>query len=325
MADFKVGAARDLPLADTDRAWDGPAAQQRIFALDAAQWRRAHLIYDADAPDLRGSYKLPFADVLNGALTAIPAGLRASASRLPQTDAPQAVLDEARAVLDGYFEALNAEDNARGQSHRERRCYHAAQLRAWLVEGAPPLITGYAAVFNRPSENLGGFVEIIRPGAFAKTIQTEDIRALWQHNPEYVLGRTKNGTLRLREDEIGLRIEIDAPDTQIGRDAVASIQRGDVDQMSFMFEVVADEWEQGAPVKRTLVEVKLYDVSPVTFPAYPQTSVSVRQHVAELSGATGQAPGAAAAAAATRPQVRMGLRKKYLRLLEAYFNKDGEK
>lgn len=218
--------------------------------------------------------------------------------------------DQAVAVCNSMWE------EARGT--RERRCYHAAQLRAWLVEGAPPLITGYAAVFNRPSENLGGFVEIIRPGAFARTIQTEDIRALWQHNPEYVLGRTKNGTLRLREDEIGLRIEIDAPDTQIGRDAVASIQRGDVDQMSFMFEVVADEWEQGAPVKRTLVEVKLYDVSPVTFPAYPQTSVSVRQHVAELSGAIGQAPDAAAAAAATRPQVRMGLRKKYLRLLDLF-------
>jgi HK97 family phage prohead protease len=319
MATWKVGASRNLPITDTDRAWDGPAAQQRIFVLPEADWKRAHLIYDADATDLRGSYKLPFADVLNGELTAIPAGLRASASRLPQTDAPQAALDEARAVLDGYFEKFNAESE-RGL---ERRCYHASKLRAWLIEGQSPVISGYAAVFNRPSEDLGGFVELIQPGAFAETIKTADIRALWQHDPAIVLGRTKNGTLRLEEDAVGLRIEIDAPDTQGGRDAVASIQRGDVDQMSFGFEVVREAWEQGAPVKRTLVELKLFDVSPVTFPAYPQTSVAVRQHIAELSAATGQAPDAAMVTAA-QTRARLALKWKEIGLLETYFRQDGE-
>jgi uncharacterized protein len=311
MAEFKVGASRNLPIADTERAWDGPAAQQRIFALDEARWKAAHLIYDASAPELRGSYKLPFADVVNGRLEAIPAGLRASASRLPQTDAPQSILDEARAVLDAYFEKLDAESE-RGI---ERRCYHASELRAWLVEGQSPVISGYAAVFNRPSEDLGGFVELIQPGAFAETLQSDDVRALWQHDPAIVLGRTKNGTLRLEEDAVGLRIDIDVPDTQAGRDAVASIRRGDVDQMSFGFRVIEDAWEQGAPVRRTLVKVELFDVSPVTFPAYPQTSVSVRQHVAELAAA-GQAPQADEREAAQAARARRALRLKRLRLFE---------
>ena len=138
-------------------------------------------------------------------------------------------------------------------------------------------IRGYAAVFNQWSEDLGGFREKIRPGAFSKTIKEADVRALFNHDPNYVLGRNKAGTLRLMEDDKGLEIEVDPPETQWARDLLISIDRGDINQMSFGFSTVKDEWggDKGEAT-RELVEVKLFDVSPVTYPAYPQTVVGVR-------------------------------------------------
>lgn len=138
-------------------------------------------------------------------------------------------------------------------------------------------IRGYAAVFNQWSEDLGGFREKIRQGAFAKTIKEADVRALFNHDPNYVLGRNKAGTLSLSEDDKGLAIEVDPPDTQWARDLLVSIDRGDINQMSFGFSTIKDEWAgKDGDTTRELVEVKLYDVSPVTYPAYPQTSVGVR-------------------------------------------------
>lgn len=125
---FVTGAARDLPINET-REWDGAAAAQRVFALagfdgenpqpDIA--RRAFLVYDAAAPELRGSYKLGFADVIDGELVAIRAGLNAAASRLPQTDIPQEVIDRARAVLDAYRPEEDAPERAIPLSVRERQ------------------------------------------------------------------------------------------------------------------------------------------------------------------------------------------------------------
>jgi HK97 family phage major capsid protein len=108
-ASYAVGAARNLRIAETERAWDAPAAQRRIFELSEAQWKRAHLVYDSEAPELRSSYKLPFADVIDGELVAIPNGLRAASRRLPQTDAPQPVLDRARSVLNRYFRDMQSD------------------------------------------------------------------------------------------------------------------------------------------------------------------------------------------------------------------------
>ena len=112
-AEFKVGAAKELPIVDRPK-WDGARAKKNIFAFadfdtdnpKSAKARKAFLIYDAENPDLKGSYKLPFADVVDGKLVAISAGLRAAASRLPQTDAPEAVKNRARRVLDSYFERM---------------------------------------------------------------------------------------------------------------------------------------------------------------------------------------------------------------------------
>lgn len=139
-------------------------------------------------------------------------------------------------------------------------------------------ITGYAAVFNKLSEPLWGFREKIDKGAFMDSVKSDDIRALWNHNPDYVLGRNKSGTLQLEEDDRGLKIEITPPETQWAKDLMTSIKRKDVNQMSFGFRTETDEWDHSDEknVVRTLKKVRLFDVSPVTYPAYPQTKVAVR-------------------------------------------------
>lgn len=174
----------------------------------------------------------------------------------------------------------------------ERRSFTVREIRADDGEGGP-VITGYAAVFNQPSEDLGGFVEYIEPGAFAASLGRDDIRALWNHNADYPLGRVRAGTLRLDEDETGLAFRINVPDTQYARDLMVSMRRGDVDQMSFGFMTVRDRWAQNENglVVRTLIEVELFDVSPVTYPAYSQTSAQVRSQL-EAFTVTIQADGA---------------------------------
>jgi len=164
----------------------------------------------------------------------------------------------------------------------ERRNVPLSEFR--LTEDKQPKIIGYAAMFEQLSEPLFDFREKISAGAFAKSIKKDDIRALFNHDANYPLGRNKAGTLKLKEDAQGLAIEIDPPQTQWARDLQESIRRGDISQMSFGFIVVKDEWEhnKGKESIRTLKEVKLYDVSPVTFPAYQQTSVKVRDYINAL-------------------------------------------
>ena len=163
----------------------------------------------------------------------------------------------------------------------------AVELRA---EGnGPPSIVGYAAVFGRMSENLGGFREVIKKGAFKRSIREgADVRALVDHDPSKILGRTTSGTLKLKEDEAGLLATITPPDTSVGRDIVESIRRGDVSQMSFAFATVKDQWEfdQDGPDTRTLIDVDLFDVSAVTYPAYPDTSIAVRSRDVWLADET---------------------------------------
>jgi len=159
----------------------------------------------------------------------------------------------------------------------ERRYFPVEELRAITDEAGLRHITGYAAVFNSLSEDLGYFREKIDPGAFAETINSDDIRALKNHNSDYVLGRNKSGTLTLSEDQRGLKIDVMPPDAQWARDLMVSIDRGDIDQMSFGFQTVSDRWEiVDEKEVRTLMKVRLFDVSPVTFPAYPDTEVGLR-------------------------------------------------
>lgn len=144
-------------------------------------------------------------------------------------------------------------------------------------------IRGLAAVYNSLSENLGGFREKIAPGAFESVLNTNpDVRALFNHDPNLVLARTANGTLRLHEDERGLVYEADIAPTSIGNDVLAWVARGDVTQSSFAFRLASggDTWEEDADTGaliRTIHQFSaLFDVSPVTYPAYVATDVVPR-------------------------------------------------
>lgn len=140
---------------------------------------------------------------------------------------------------------------------------------------------GHAAVFDSASEDLGGFTEYVARGAFKRALDRHpDVRALFNHDSNYVLGRTKSRTLDLREDPRGLHYYVKAPDTAWVRDLRASMLRGDIDQSSFAFTVERDRWqEQDGKVTRTILEVRdLYDVSIVTQPAYPEADASARDN-----------------------------------------------
>lgn len=164
----------------------------------------------------------------------------------------------------------------------ERRFFHTEiEFRA---DDAEPVISGYAAVFHAMSEDLGGFREVILPGAFDEALKASDIRALFNHDPSQIVARTKNGTLSVWEDDKGLRYEF-TPNmkTQAGRDLVELVKRGDVDQSSFAFSMDGgiEEWDDSGdvPVRRIVKVGRLYDVSPVTYPAYPATEVQVARSV----------------------------------------------
>ena len=160
----------------------------------------------------------------------------------------------------------------------ERRHFNS-EIRIEEREGDQlPRITGYAAVFDKLSENLGGFREKIAPGAF-DNILGDDVRALFNHDANHVLGRTKSGTLAIGIDANGLTYSIDPPDTQSARDLMASMKRGDIDQSSFGFTVDDDDWvedDDGRTIRTIKKVSRLYDVSPVTYPAYPDTSAATR-------------------------------------------------
>jgi hypothetical protein len=153
----------------------------------------------------------------------------------------------------------------------------STEERAAVLKPETRTVCGYAALFNSLSEDLGGFREIILPGAFTKSIEDGDIRCLVDHDSSKILGRKKSGTLRLKQDERGLWYEADLPDTSYANDLVVSLTRKDVDGSSFGFRAVTERWEMrdGMPV-RILSDLHCFDVSPVTYPAYLDTSSALR-------------------------------------------------
>lgn len=165
---------------------------------------------------------------------------------------------------------------AQTPSVERRYLREAAEWRA--SDTGPGTLYGYAAKFNTRSQDLGGFVETIAPGAFSKTIGEARVLCRYNHSDNHLLGTTIAGTLRLSVDEVGLAYEVDIPDTTVGRDVSVLAQRGDVRFSSFAFECVRDIWEfpETGPALRTLAEVKLMDVAPVNSPAYLDTSVAKR-------------------------------------------------
>ena len=144
-------------------------------------------------------------------------------------------------------------------------------------------IEGYFALYEDETELFDGVYEIISKGAFDKTINS-DVRALWNHNTQYVLGRSKNGSLKLQADDKGLFGTIKLPNTQYADDLYELVQRGDIDQASFGFNINDEELEELASggYRWRLKEVDLHEISVVTFPAYENTTVQARSKQIEL-------------------------------------------
>lgn len=156
------------------------------------------------------------------------------------------------------------------------------------TDGRIATLVGYAAVFNSLSEDLGGFREFIRQGAFTNSLNRgDDILALFAHSSSMLIGRRSANTLKLSEDSKGLLVEIGVPDTSVGRDLVVSVNRRDLTGMSFGFNVVKQDWTRqnkdgDVLYRRELLQIDLFEVSPVAFPAYADTSVESRGDVRSL-------------------------------------------
>lgn len=145
-----------------------------------------------------------------------------------------------------------------------------------MEDDKPAKVVGYAAMYSRASEDMG-FIETIEPGAFVGA-DTTDVRALINHDQSKILGRTSAGTLTVNIDEVGLRYELELPNTSYARDLAESLRRKDITQSSFAFSDVDDNWEErDGKWFRSITKIrKLYDVSPVTYPAYTDTTVAMR-------------------------------------------------
>lgn len=139
------------------------------------------------------------------------------------------------------------------------------------------LIEGYFALYEQETELFDGIFEIITKGAFDNTLNN-DVRALWNHNTQFVLGRSKNGSLQLKTDEKGLFGIIKLPNTQYAEDLHELVKRGDIDQCSFGFNILAEDLEELASggYRWRINEIDLHEISVVTFPAYENTTVQAR-------------------------------------------------
>ncbi len=161
------------------------------------------------------------------------------------------------------------------ENKTEVRIVRDGELRA----AADRTIRGYAAVFNSDSlpinENRRSFTEVIRQGAFARTVKEDDIRALYSHDESKILGRTRASTLDLAEDGVGLRTTIRLPRTSLADDVYENVKVGNLTGFSFRFHVRKDNWTNGGE-RRELLDVKLDEISLCAFPAYPSTSAEAR-------------------------------------------------
>ena len=181
--------------------------------------------------------------------------------------------DEGEEIEDEIEEEEEEEENSKGiwrSSNVKEKRFYTIETRV-KKEGKKNVIEGHAAVYDKMSEDLGGFREVIKRGAF-DSVLTNDVRAYFNHDPNYILGRTGAGTLKLSTTEKGLKYVLSVPDTSAGRDLVVSMKRGDITQSSFAFQVEKDSWRTDSSLGeiRTIESVKrLYDVSPVSLPAYP--------------------------------------------------------
>lgn len=152
------------------------------------------------------------------------------------------------------------------------------------MENNSRIVTGYAAVFNSRTLLWEGLEEMIASGAFSRALSSgADIRCLFDHDWSKVLGRTKSGTLRLEEDDRGLKFEVELPNTTVANDLIESMNRGDINQCSFGFIPTEETWDYNTdPVLRTVNEVELFEVSIVSLPAYQDTEATLARSKQEI-------------------------------------------
>ena len=177
--------------------------------------------------------------------------------------------EEEKGMHDEEEKDMHEEKSFRNNIVKTEKRYYNMETRV-QKRGNKNIVVGHAAVYGKLSEDLGGFREMIRPGAF-DSVLNNDVRVFFNHDPNYILGRTKAGTAKISSDKTGLKYEFEVPDTSAGRDLLVSLERGDISQSSFAFSVEKDSWadRDGRDI-RTIEKVKrLYDVSPVSIPAYP--------------------------------------------------------
>lgn len=260
------------------------------------QWRAATLIDTEEGdPNSKDRYKLPYKEP-NGEVNR--AGVHAAAARLNQV---QGVSAEAKAAAarklvavyrndlgetppDSLVSMSGEEGGAKRSAPPMERLWSTTFMRGRegspveVRSSGPRTIGGYAAVFNRSSENLGGFIEQVHGDFFNRSMSAGwgPVVCRFNHQDNYLLGATYSGTLRLSKDNAGLVYDVDLPECR--SDVLEMVGRGDIRSSSFAFQCYEDEWrtnDNGYPV-RMLMSGKLIDVAPVTTPAYPDATVGLR-------------------------------------------------
>lgn len=309
IAGRSASGASDLPLADRERAWDASAADKRVQdwaggkdSMDWAKYGKAFFYVDSANKELLGSYKLGFADVIDGELVAIPRGIFAVAAVLQGSrggvDIPAADKDAIKSKVSDYYSKIAKKFNDdsivapwEGRSKEEpmleerkamlataEKITMTAEVRAMDTTDGSLRIGGYAATFNSEADGLS-FREIIAPGAFTRALQSADpVFLLVNHDMEGIpLASTQSGTLQLRQDKTGLYMEAELdPANPKAQELTSALKRGDMNKMSFAF-TVQPEGQTREGGLRTIEEIdRLFEVSVVTLPAYSSTSVGMR-------------------------------------------------
>lgn len=249
----------DQTIADARRMAQGEVSERKWRLI--APWIARHLV-DLDSPDAQpDSSNYPSAGVVAMLLWGAPANRRGA--------------ERAQAYAEGVVARLDAEQERKASmTNRETRDFETQfEIRE---EGDGMTFVGYAAKFDQPSENLGGFVEYVERGAFSRSLKSRnDVMLLWNHDAGQPLASTRSGTMKLTEDDIGLRVEARLPQTTLGKDLAILLRDGIVGKMSFGFNVIKDSWNAEGNERR-LKSVRLFEVSAVVWPAYTSTSASVR-------------------------------------------------
>lgn len=161
---------------------------------------------------------------------------------------------------------------------REQRAFVGGlELRAEGDGESGQTTKGYACLYDNDTDIGGYFIERFSKGAFTKSLKERDVVALHSHDDGRPMGRMSRDTLRFADDDKGLGFENDLPDTQDGRDLATSLDRGDIEGMSFRFRAIKEEWDESGDIpKRTVIEAELYEITYTAFPAYPDTEVGMR-------------------------------------------------